>query len=495
MAPAQAGAAVFYVDPDWLGERTGEARTPWTTLDRAAWRALDEALAGGPVAVYFSAREAGTDVNETTTAALSILRTHTSAHRLTLDGMSRYNTNDENPSWADYHGDSRFQITHDYPITTATRSAKRNCVTIRGFSAIAGAGGRGGQGIYYWGGDHVVIEHCEVTHHAKVAHGPGILFGYAWKGDGSPDNGGCTDVAIRHNAIHGVYGEGIYVGGSHDVDRPAHSDVVIEGNTVYDVAISGGEGDAIDVKDGSTNVIVRGNTLYMTTPGAGRDGIAFSSGGIIEGNFIYNFGRSGISLSTFWNAHPVREGTVVRSNIVVNTGGNPQYSWDYGIIVSGSPDGDQYTNVGIYNNTICGVRTDRAGGGTGLEVRRHATGARVRNNLVYDSAGVDFNAGEGCLAAHDHNLYYSPGDGAIVARYGGEAHAAPRLQAFEPHSIAAEPQFVRIDAPYRPGNLRLRATSPAIGAGVAIADFGVDFFGVRRGAVWGIGAAEGAADG
>lgn len=479
----------FYVDPDWTGQQIGAPETPWVRLTEAAWDTINAALADSAVTVYFSAREADVDANETTTSPLSILRADQSEHRLTLDGMSQYNTDDQHPSWSEYDGDSRFHISADYPIGSG-QGTKRSHVTIRGFDVVAGTGGRGGQGIYYWGGDHVVIEECRITKHPDVAHGPGIIFGYAWQADGTPENGGCTDLLIRNNVVHNTYGEGIYIGGSHNVDRPAHRNVTVEGNTIYDVAVYGGEGDAIDIKDGSSNVVIRGNTLYMTEPGAARDGIAMSSGGLIEANFIYHFGRAGITLSTYWNAHPCRDGTVVRNNIILHTGGNPQYSWDHGIIVAGSDDGDQYTNIGIHNNTVYGVQADPGGSGSGLAIRRQAVGARVINNIVYGSAGLDFDAENGCLEQHDHNLYFTPGDGAVIARYGRESFTAGQLPQLEPHSLAEDPLFVSMEPPYSPDHFRLRPASPAIGAGVALDTFTTDFYGAERGGVWDIGAVQ-----
>ena len=480
----------FYVDPDWAGQQTGAPDTPWTRLEQSAWAAINEALAASDVAVYFSAREADADVDEATTESISILRTDTSGHRLALDGMSKYNTSDTAPSWADYDGRSKLHITHDYPINTATRDTKRSYVTIRGFKVIGGSGGRGGQGIAYWGGDHVVIEHCEITHHDSVAHGPGIIFGYAWNADGSPRNGGCTDLVIRSNLVHHVYGEGIYIGGSEDVPKPAHRNVTIEGNLVYDVAVYGGEGDAIDVKDGSTNVVIRGNTCYMTQPGAGRDGIVCSSGCLVEGNFIYNFGRCGISLGTYWNACPVRDGSVVRNNIIVNTGGSPRYSWDHGIIVSGDETGDQFTNTGIFNNTICDVRADDRSAAIGLVVSQYATGAKVKNNIVYGRDGIAFAPGQGGLAEHDYNLFFMAAEGAILVRCGRDRYTAANLTDFEAHSIGQDPQLVDTRPPYAPASFRLRPASPAIGAGLRIDSFSTDFFGVHRGVRWDIGAAQ-----
>ncbi|MGD8237142.1 MAG: right-handed parallel beta-helix repeat-containing protein [Armatimonadota bacterium] len=490
VAASRRDAASFYVDPDWHGPRTGAAETPWTHLDQSAWLNINDALAAADVTVYFSAREADADTDETTTENISILRTDTSTNRITLDGMSRYNTSDAAPAWADYSGRAKFHITHDYPINTATRDTKRSHVTIRGFKVIAGSGRRGGQGVAYWGGDHVVIEHCEITHHDDVAHGPGIIFGYAWNADGTPKNAGCTDITVRNNVVHTTYGEGIYIGGSHDVAKPAHTNVTIENNTIYDVAVHGAEGDAIDVKDASSNVVIRGNTCYMTQPGAGRDGIVCGSGCLVEGNFIYNFGRSGISLGTYWNAHPARDGSVVRNNIIAGTGGNTRYSWDHGIIVSGDDSGDQFTNIGIYNNTICSVRGDEKSSAVGLVVTQYATGARVKNNIVSRSAGISFSPGEGALAEHDHNLYYSPDPDALLVRSGRHRYTAATLTQFEPNSLTTDPRFINPTPPYAAAGFKLQPDSPAIAAGVSIDSFAADFFGLARGATWDIGAAQ-----
>ncbi|KPJ51845.1 MAG: hypothetical protein AMS16_07310 [Planctomycetes bacterium DG_58] len=490
----RAPAKAFYVDPDWQGERSGSAGSPWTRVDPRAWREIDRALAGSDVVVYFSARDADADRNQLSKQSITILRTDPSTHRVTLDGMSKYNADDASPKWLDNRGGTRHEIHHHYPVG-AFRGQKRNYVTIRGFKTVAGYG-RGGQGVVYWGGDHVVIEHCEVTKSKDVKHGPGIIFGYAWNADGTAKNGGCVDLVIRNNVVHHTFGEGIYIGGSQDVNRPAHRDVLIEGNVVYDVAAYGGEGDAIDIKDGSSNVIVRGNTLYMTKPGAGRDGIAMSSGGIIEGNFIYNFGRDGITLGTYWNAHACRKGTVVRNNIIVNTGGNPNYSWDYGIKVGGGagikPDHgseDQYDDLAVYNNTVVGVRGDRKREGVGLDISRFATGAKVTNNLIVNSAFLNFLAGPDCLAEHDYNLFHST-TGGLVARYGSQTFTAETLKRFEPHSLSVDPKFVNPSVPYAPEGFRLHPTSPAVGAGVKIDTFDADFFGTKRGGRWDIGAIQ-----
>ena len=92
----------FYVDPDYAGGGDGTASRPWSALASSPtgpeWSAVNQALADGPVIIYFSAREAGVEASEETTSEVNVLRTDKSTHRLTLDGVSQYNTNHEQPS-------------------------------------------------------------------------------------------------------------------------------------------------------------------------------------------------------------------------------------------------------------------------------------------------------------------------------------------------------------------------------------------------------------
>src|SRR5438309_810862 len=83
----------FYVDPDWGGTQTGAASTPWGSLTGSAWTAINAALASNDVTVYFTARAKASDANFVSTTGIAINRTDMSTHRLTLDGMSQWNSN------------------------------------------------------------------------------------------------------------------------------------------------------------------------------------------------------------------------------------------------------------------------------------------------------------------------------------------------------------------------------------------------------------------
>jgi hypothetical protein len=421
--PSLGSAVDYYVDPDFPGSVQGTSSNPWTSLGSSQWNTINNALNSDHVTVYFSAREASSDTDEVSNNQIQVLRTSSSSNRVTLDGMSKYNTNDASPSWNDYSGSSRFRITPSgsgplNPVTTG--QAKRSYVTLRGFKLEA----RSNQNIFYYAGDHVVIEHIEATHLSGSGSGPGIYFHYASR-TGLPSN----DITVQYCTVHDTYGEGIYIGGSDNNGGGAHSDITIQYNTVYDPASRGGEPDCMETKDGSSNVVFRGNICYMTNPNSGRDGIGVESAALIEDNFIYNTGRNCITLSEFWDTGTgYRDGSIIRNNILVNCGGNPGYSWDYGILVNHESGGDDYTNVDIFNNDIISVK------GTGISVQSGVTGVAVKNNIVYGATGTDI----GASGDVSNNL------------------------------VAQNPLFVNMNPPYVADNFKLQPGSPAIDSGTPV---------------------------
>src|SRR5262249_3191327 len=127
--------------------------------------------------IYFSARTATSDTSEQfvppTGARLFVNRgcrsgtlnctsgaDTTGAHRLTLDGMSLYNTNDATPHWVTYTGTHKFKI--DCVNTCGSMSIgwdddnQRDYVTLRGFE-VTGPGAR-----IRWGGNYSVLEYLWV---------------------------------------------------------------------------------------------------------------------------------------------------------------------------------------------------------------------------------------------------------------------------------------------------------------------------------------------
>ena len=496
--PPPPAATVFYVDPDFAGTSNGSSSAPWRSLDTGAWAVLNANLALGNVTVYFSARQASSDTHQLTTTQIQLWRTDGSANRLTLDGMSQYNANDANPTWSAYSGSSRFTVNYNgWDAITGTTNAPylASNITIRGFRAFSTEG----KPLNLWGGNNMIVEYNEVSHLAFDGDGPGMLLQYSRKAGETEvpcapnmdHNCGVTNVIIRNNLIHNTQGEGIYIGGVEGQNFPAHSNITIENNTIYDVGQGlTGQGDGIDVKDASSNVIIRGNSIHMTTAKTGDDGIVTMSGGIIERNFIYNMGASGIVLSVTWNLYPSRNGTSVRNNIIVNCGGEPVNNWSHGIVVAGSTAGDQWTNLQIANNTIYGILAASAGDGIGIYLSKYSQ-STVYNNLVYNTAAQPFYAETGTSFQHGNNLFYVDAVGAVVAVSGSSSYTSSTYSQFESNGFSANPLFVTTGAPYAPSNFKLQAGSPALQRALPLtSSFSTDYFQTTRGSVWDIGAAQ-----
>jgi hypothetical protein len=455
----------FYVDPDFEGSvKDGSDANPWNGLGNAEWEAVDAALAANEVVVYFSARDAGADADEASDREIGIYRTDVSSRRVTLDGMSRYNTDDAAPSWADYSGTSRHAVTADYPVNTSEDPVKRSYVTIRGFRIVAGSGGVGGQIIYYWGGDHVVIEDNDLSHHPDVAHGAALQFGYAHTQDGG-GNGGCTDLVIRNNVIHDTAGECIYLGGSEDTGLPAHTGILVEGNTIYNCGVYGGQGDCIDVKDGHTDVVIRGNVCSDGQPSENVNGIPSHSAIVAEGNIIHDMPDNGLSMGTYWGTG--FSGARIANNLIYGNGGD-------GIYIGTDDAARPIDDTLIVNNTIAG----NGEGGILVGSTGTAVGAvGITNNIVALN-------GTGLLGWGTPDAVLSANDvfGNATA-YSGPFSDQTGLSG----NIAQDPLF----ADDAGGDYHLEAGSPCIDSGAEV-DVDVDLEGTSRpqGSGWDMGAYE-----
>ena len=164
-----ASQIAFYVDPTYTGStQNGSVSAPWKSLldsdsdYTTKWNTIKSALATNDVIIYFSARTAGSDTSEqflmpngarlfidrgcrAGTANCTSGADTTGSHRLTLDGMSKYNTNDAAPNWVDYTGTKKFKV--NCAKTCGSMSIgwdddnQRDYVTIRGFE-VTGPGSR-----------------------------------------------------------------------------------------------------------------------------------------------------------------------------------------------------------------------------------------------------------------------------------------------------------------------------------------------------------------
>lgn len=466
----------YFVDPDWNGATTGAPSTPWTALDSAEWNVINNALASDDVAVYFSAREATTNTNETTTARIQILRTNTSSNHLTLDGMSRFNNNDSNPTWVNYSGPRRFQITAPVPISTANTSspfpARRN-YTVRGFVV------RGSIKVLDIAHSiNATLEYNDVAAQVGATNGPALhVDNWAATNNGALWSDG---LVIRNNLVHDTYGEAIYINGHKtqaSEGNPSSSNVLIEGNTVFNAGSRGHQGDGIDIKDGVLNLIVRGNYIFD----CGHDGIVTDSGGLYEGNYVYDNDNAGLAMATIEANLPNRTDSEVRNNIII---GN-----QHGISVRGpGNDPDDWRNLTLANNTIA----FHAGDGIAIDPNNQTNPTvNVRNNILWENGNRQLYVNQSpMLLAHTNNLYGNT-SGDFLVRVGGVNWNAAGITNFEASALSADPQF-QSPSTSSPMNFKPRSTSPVIGAATPMGSFVTDFFEFARGpgSAWEIGAVE-----
>jgi hypothetical protein len=481
-----------YLDPDWGGTESGTEAQPWASLN---WTTINSDLASGNVTVYFSA-----DDSQATNITFS--RTDTGPYRLTLDGISYYNTNDVTPSWAAGNGTDRYTVTANYPITTG--STRRNRITLNGFKVVSTQG----QIIYWVGGDGLVITNNDLSHDSGATGGPGVYIEYCK--NASYEQMGCNGITIQGNTIYDTYGEGIYIGGCRNdlfdcstFTNLYHQNVLIDNNTLTDIGKYGGEGDAIDPHGNIDGLVVSDNIVAWTnvTDTYGRDGICPEVSGTIERNIVINAGRNGISLLDYWNeANAWRDNPIVRNNIVINCGGGRQsggaaWGWNYGIYVQWSEtfSTNHWTNVDIYNNTVFGTNYSYGGSanGDGINIAVGNAGVDVVNNISSQSDGIEFYAGSGTLDTHDYNLYYDT-SGNIYSYSGTTVAYNADITGQEANSISNDnPDFINNNAPFEAINFKLESVSPAIDEGSSLTEtFTNDFDGKTRSGVWDIGAYE-----
>jgi len=481
--PASSQTA-FYVDPTYVGTGIGTAAAPWRSFVdgnpnyAAQWNAINSALASNDVIVYFSARNAGSDTPEEIVGTVSVRRTDTSTHRLTLDGMSKYNTNDSAPSWLDYAGASKMRIRGNrsngnpvyfslgwydrdpfYQAWNGGQGGKFDYVTMRGFE-VTGVSGR-----VTWGGSYSVLEY--IWAHDVTDEGAAVQFAAAVTDyPNCVDMGRSHDITVRNIVVERVRGEALYMAGTYLLTQfggcpsygNTHSDILIENNTIRYPGQNGGEGDGIDLKAGLMNVTVRGNVVQNSSGGTAHGLVAegvFSgrTNYLFEGNRLFNGNGSGISLTG-------QNGTVVRNNIIYGMGAAGIRSAAMGSF--GCIDVAAYNNT-IYNN------------GTGIAISSTNT-IKVNNNLVVGNGSGGSSSGSTNIAS-DYNLW-APSK----ATWSEGTHSLIRQST---SGVMVNPDGA---------NFQLTSDSPAIDVGVDLSFTGFDsaFDGLPRpqGMAWDIGAYE-----
>ncbi len=390
---SECSIAEYYVDPDYSGSTMdGSMSRPWNRLDASAWSTINSALAGDDVTVYVSARDATSDTGEDYGGGITVKRTDKSSHRLTLDGMSKYNTNDANPSWTDNSGDSMAKLVDagGHALGWNRDDGAMDYVTLRGFEVS------GRQGRVTFGGNHLIIE--QIYAHDVTEIGPSfhLFYGYDTNPGCNIDTGIFNDITIRNNTVEDSYGEALYIGGTQNwengCEQNSHSGIKIYGNTIRNAGIYGAEGDAIDVKDGLTNVEIYDNRIdnpqetgihvYGVYSGTGSENLR------IHDNIISNTkGRSIILTASPADNRRIR-GAEVFNNIIYG-------SDDVGISLSSTGTG--IYDVDIYKNTIYNNQQ-------GIDIGS-SSGITVRDNLVFRNQGTQLSTWGSSDIDSDFNAY------------------------------------------------------------------------------------------
>jgi parallel beta-helix repeat protein len=468
--PASSQTA-FYVDPTFTGVGNGTAQAPWRWFEdgnphqTAQWDAINRALASNDVIIYFSARQAVSDAAEQITGAVRVMRTDNSTHRLTLDGMSKYNANDASPSWTDYAGQHRMrlQMTRGCCFSIGwDNDVQQDYITMRGFE-VTGSGAR-----IRWGGSYSVLEY--IWSHDVTTLGATVQFNAAVSDyPVCKDFGKAHDITVRNNLIERTIGEAIYMAGTYLLTEDGgcpfygntHSDILIEGNTIRHAGYYGEQGDGIDLKAGLMNVTVRNNVIQnMQSPDEGGDGIVslgvftpVPTNYLFEGNRISGGMGSGMTLLA-------QSSSVIRNNLIYRNAGSGISLTDAAAFIN--------TAVRIYNNTIYG-------NAVGVRIGA-ANGVTLRNNLVFNNGSGGDSWGSSNISS-DYNLF-APGPAGFPEGV---------------HSIVI-PQTSGITVDPAQGDFRLAPQSPAIdkGADLSTVGFASTFDGLFRpqGIAWDIGAYE-----
>ena len=493
----------YYVDPDFTGSiRDGTATQPWhslaDTVTNTPWTVINAALVSNPVQVYFTARKATSDVDQTSTVQLLLSRTDTSTNRLTLDGLSKFNTSASGPSWSNYSGSSRFSIT----VTTAAFDTNnegspfthRDYCTVRGFRLKAT-----NQPCIVINTSHFIFELNEVTAQTGAAIGPGFIYQHRPLADTNHANFS-TDITIRNNYIHHTFGEGIYISGNggdggngqgvppgDNSDTQTQDNVLIEGNILTALGTFGGEGDGIDIKDGNTNLRIRNNVIDKQLQQFGR-GITVESCDLIENNIVMNVPTNAVAITASYNGTHGRDRLVIRNNIFI-AGDNSALKMDSSDATSSSY---WWSNTKVQNNTL--FKPSATAGDHVLTIYGQ-NNLTIQNNIILGGTstfqGLRFQATT--LSAHDYNSYMvRSSDFAWISEVGVISYDRADVNTFEAHAKTVEPLLVSESTPYVDTNFQLQSGSPCRDAGTTIATFGNDYFGNARpsGSAWDIGAHE-----
>lgn len=269
----------FYVDPDVGPGGDGSATAPWLELD---WEVVDNALATGDVLVVYSALEMDGTSPEAWPGPLTIGRTEPGPHRVLLDGLSLYNTDDAAPVWLSNPTRARAIVRG---VSTGYDNIARSRVTVRGFEVT----GSKDKGVYWRAGDEVVLEDL-IVHDNKGS--PSVNLEYSNR-SGLPSR----SFVLRNSHVYNQIGEGVYIGGVEGEDQDSHEYVEISNNLIHHIWNYGHSTkyDGINIKDRILSVKIHRNVVFTV-----HWGIEVASPGVISQNLVFDSQSNGLHLNDYW---------------------------------------------------------------------------------------------------------------------------------------------------------------------------------------------------
>ena len=300
-------------------------------------------------------------------------------------------------------------------------------------------------------------------------------------GDGIAVTGPGTNITVSSCTVHDTSGSCLSAwgapGGADPTDPklcPAGpflclENVTFENNTL-ELCNDGGYDENLDIAQGVDHFVVRGNTLRDGAGGLnGGEGIDLKEGvsnGLVVGNTVYPLSRDpGIYLDGggYWaiNPHPLSHDIVIDGNRLIGEG-----------IRLDSEHGGNIARVTIENNLVTGAPSD------GIVVYQYPgsdggmdTVTMINNTTWGNSASNPYWNGLSLASALATNIVMR--NNIAFGNLGNQLQVG---SATSDHNLTTDPSFVSIDA----GDFHVQPTSPAIGAGSPQLAPDHDFDGVTR---------------
>ena len=408
LAPALTNAADYYVSTQGSNGNAGTDAAPWRSIQYA----VDRAQPGDTVLVKGGTYRERVDINTSGRSDAWLTLKAAPGATVVLDGSSLSFTD-----W--WHG----------------------LVDIQNVSYIRVEGLRvqhGQWGVIVRGASHIEIR--DNATYDTVRSGIGV-----WQSSDVKVDGNSVELAANN-------------GSQECISIAESSSIEVTNNEVFNDGAGDVGGEGIDIKSGSSNVLVRGNHVHdLDELGIYVDAFERHSHDIIiEDNLVNDCKGYGIAIGN--EEGGLLENVIVRNNVTYRNSsmGIVLYDWMPGF-------SHPVRNVLIVNNTSVGNSPD-GGWGAGIAVLNgDARGVVIRNNISVNNGYAQIlDESGGAEISASNNLISGP------TNSGSELAGSAR--------IVADPLFVDAAA----HNYRLSANSPAIDAGIAQAAPDSDYDGTKR---------------